>query len=102
MEICECDFFFYSGETAFKSMTSGIGWAKYPMIKRIDKIPQEVPMTFIYGEKSWIDKWPGRIAKSIRKGSHVNNYVRYSFFFPIFFTFKPYKMKPFLWSLQTY
>ncbi|XP_067131863.1 (Lyso)-N-acylphosphatidylethanolamine lipase-like isoform X1 [Centruroides vittatus] len=61
-----------SGEVAFKAMTGEFGWAKQPMISRIDSLRPNVPITFIYGSKSWIDKQTGILIKNSRLDSYVN------------------------------
>ena len=35
---------------------AGFGWAKYPMVQRMDALRQEVPITLIYGSR-WA--WAG-------------------------------------------
>ncbi|GAB6022694.1 hypothetical protein CHUAL_006789 [Chamberlinius hualienensis] len=64
-----------SGETAFKSMTSQIGWAKHPMANRILALKNDVPMSFIFGSESWVDKAPGYEIQNKREDSHVAVYV---------------------------
>lgn len=61
-----------SGETAFKTMTKGIGWAKRPMIHRVTNIPDHVPITMIYGAKSWMDSNTGNLVKYLRNTSYVD------------------------------
>ncbi|XP_033730446.1 (Lyso)-N-acylphosphatidylethanolamine lipase-like [Pecten maximus] len=61
-----------SGETAFKTMTQGIGWAKRPMIHRVTDISDDVPITMIYGAKSWMDSNTGNLVKYLRNTSYVD------------------------------
>ncbi|XP_060083839.1 (Lyso)-N-acylphosphatidylethanolamine lipase-like isoform X2 [Ylistrum balloti] len=61
-----------SGETAFRNMTKGIGWAKRPMIHRITDIPDYIPITMIYGAKSWMDSNAGNHVKYLRNTSYVD------------------------------
>lgn len=63
-----------SGEAAWHNLvlTSGLAWAKYPMINRIGTLRKDVPMTFIYGSRSWVDRDPGFKIKYIRKTSFVD------------------------------
>ncbi|ESO87802.1 hypothetical protein LOTGIDRAFT_219704 [Lottia gigantea] len=61
-----------SGECAFKNMTIPFGWAKYPMINRISELPSHLPMTMIYGSRSWIDRSIGHRVKYIRNDSFVD------------------------------
>ncbi|KAE8739444.1 hypothetical protein FOCC_FOCC015066 [Frankliniella occidentalis] len=60
-----------TGESAFHAMMTGFGWAKNPMIKRIHEIPSDVPVTAIYGSRSWIDSQSANI-KERRPDSYVN------------------------------
>ena len=53
-------------------MMAEVGWAKYPMINRIEYINQSIPITFLYGADSWIDHKPGQITKEHRNQSYVN------------------------------
>lgn len=48
-----------AGEIAFKTLALPTGWAKNPMIQRIDKLHPSIDLSFIYGERSWIDRQPG-------------------------------------------
>ncbi|XP_059806687.1 (Lyso)-N-acylphosphatidylethanolamine lipase-like [Hypanus sabinus] len=60
-----------SGETAFKVLSEAFGWAKRPMIGRIHLIPKDIPITMIYGSKSWIDSSSGEQVKALRPDSYV-------------------------------
>ncbi|XP_070574975.1 (Lyso)-N-acylphosphatidylethanolamine lipase-like [Ptychodera flava] len=62
-----------SGEKAFKTLMSSWGFAKRPMIHRIHEVRQDIPITFIYGAKTYsiIDSSMGRKTQEIRQGSYV-------------------------------
>ncbi|XP_051812395.1 1-acylglycerol-3-phosphate O-acyltransferase ABHD5 isoform X3 [Acanthochromis polyacanthus] len=60
-----------SGETAFKNMTGPYGWAKRPMLHRIDRLHPDIPITIIYGSRSSIDSNSGSSIKDMRPHSHV-------------------------------
>lgn len=53
-------------------MMSGFGWAKHPMVNRIDKMHKDVPITLLYGSRSWVDNSAGEIIKEKRIDSFVN------------------------------
>ncbi|XP_032391009.1 1-acylglycerol-3-phosphate O-acyltransferase ABHD5 [Etheostoma spectabile] len=55
-----------SGETAFKNMTIPYGWAKRPMLERIDQVQADIPISFIYGSRSSIDSDSGYALKKTR------------------------------------
>ena len=62
-----------TGEYAFNTMMTGLAYAKCPMIDRINSLNDNIPITFIYGENSWVDKNPGfRIKKYLRLNSYVD------------------------------
>ncbi|KAJ8415705.1 hypothetical protein AAFF_G00402620 [Aldrovandia affinis] len=60
-----------SGETAFKNMTIPYGWAKRPMMQRVGLLPEDVPISVVYGSRSSIDGNSGHAIKELRPGSHV-------------------------------
>ncbi|XP_034111033.1 (Lyso)-N-acylphosphatidylethanolamine lipase [Drosophila albomicans] len=61
-----------SGESAFHSMMQSFGWAKHPMIHRIKDVRSDIPITFIYGSRSWIDSSSGEKIKSQRDTNMVD------------------------------
>ncbi|XP_037802570.1 LOW QUALITY PROTEIN: (Lyso)-N-acylphosphatidylethanolamine lipase-like [Penaeus monodon] len=61
-----------TGESAFHALMAGFGWAKYPMIHRMDSLRKEVPITLIYGSRSWVDRDPGFQIKYTRQDSYVD------------------------------
>ncbi|XP_047117033.1 1-acylglycerol-3-phosphate O-acyltransferase ABHD5-like [Schistocerca piceifrons] len=61
-----------TGEAAFRAMMSGFGWAKHPMIQRIHSLPPEIPITIIYGSRSWVQNTPGETIQQARTNSYVN------------------------------
>jgi len=66
----------HRGESAFHAMMQGFGWAKNPIIKRIDKLNNDIPITLIYGSRSWVDNSVGETIKQYRSSSYVNVQVR--------------------------
>jgi abhydrolase domain-containing protein 4 len=64
-----------TGESAFHSMMEGFGWAKNPMINRINEMRCDVPITLIYGSRSWVDNSSGEVIKKLRPHSYVKSYV---------------------------
>ncbi|XP_033214990.1 (Lyso)-N-acylphosphatidylethanolamine lipase isoform X2 [Belonocnema kinseyi] len=70
--IHQCNVQSPSGESAFHAMMQGFGWAKYPIVKRMDKLDAEIPITLIYGSRSWVDNSAGETIKQSRASSYVN------------------------------
>lgn len=67
----------HSGETAFKNMTIPYGWAKRPMLHRIDQLQPEIPITIIYGSRSSVDSNSGSTIRALRPYSHVEIIVSF-------------------------
>lgn len=53
-------------------MTIPFGYAKYPMIHRVKDIDSAVPMTILYGSRSWVDSTTGYNIKYLRQKSFVD------------------------------
>jgi hypothetical protein len=53
-------------------MMSGFGWAKNPMVKRIDTMKKDIPITLLYGSRSWID----HSATDIIKNKRIDSYFK--------------------------
>lgn len=60
------------GETAFRSMTTSFVFAKNPMMHRFDSISDELPITVVFGENSWVRRDPGHLLKEQRPDSYVD------------------------------
>lgn len=52
-------------------MTHGLGWAKHPMVNRIHEVSDKIPMTLIYGSRSWVDQSASETIKEKRMHSYV-------------------------------
>ncbi|XP_044747235.1 (Lyso)-N-acylphosphatidylethanolamine lipase isoform X1 [Coccinella septempunctata] len=70
--IYQCNSQTPSGESAYHCMMSEFGWAKNPMVKRIDQLKEDVPITLLYGSRSWVD----HSATSVIKEKRYNSYFR--------------------------
>lgn len=64
-----------SGESAFHTMMLGFGWAKNPMINRIHEIRKDIPITLLYGSKSWVDSAAGDLIRKVRPDSYVRSHI---------------------------
>lgn len=70
--IYQCNSQTPSGESAFHSMMSDFGWAKNPMVKRIDQLKEHIPITLLYGSRSWVDHSAANTIKEKRMNSYFN------------------------------
>nr|CAD7442784.1 unnamed protein product [Timema bartmani] len=68
----QCNSQIPSGEAAFHAMMSGFGWAKNPMLKRMDTLRKTIPITLMYGTRSWVDSSASETIKAQRPDSYVN------------------------------
>lgn len=52
---------FPSGEEAFAALQlpGSFTWAAKPLVSRLPNLDPKVPVTFLYGEHTWMDKWIG-------------------------------------------
>ncbi|XP_077287829.1 (Lyso)-N-acylphosphatidylethanolamine lipase-like isoform X2 [Arctopsyche grandis] len=70
--IYQCNAQTPSGESAFHAMMHGFGWAKNPITRRMDELSVDIPITMLYGSRSWVDNITGDMIKSQRTKSYVN------------------------------
>lgn len=60
-----------SGEVGFRAMAMTMGWAKRPMLQRVDQLPPSMPVTMLYGARSWVDSSSGNQVAQIRGPEHT-------------------------------
>lgn len=54
------------GESAFQAMSIPFGWAKRPLVGRLTSLSPNVPITFLYGSNTWMDRACGyELAKNL-------------------------------------
>lgn len=65
-----------TGEVAYTDMSYSFGWAKHPMLERdglrIFDLPADVPITFFYGSKSYMDSGAGLEVQMQRPEGYVD------------------------------
>ncbi|XP_034470747.1 (Lyso)-N-acylphosphatidylethanolamine lipase [Hippoglossus hippoglossus] len=60
-----------SGEVGLRAMSESLGWAKRPMLHRVDLLPPSMPLTMLFGESSWVDSSSGDIVVQIRNQANT-------------------------------
>ncbi|XP_048523776.1 (Lyso)-N-acylphosphatidylethanolamine lipase isoform X2 [Dendroctonus ponderosae] len=70
--IYQCNSQYPSGESAFRAMMNGIGWAMHPMERRIHLLNSHIPITLLWGSKSWIEHSAEDILKTKRSNSYFD------------------------------
>uniref|UniRef100_F6XKZ6 AB hydrolase-1 domain-containing protein n=2 Tax=Ciona intestinalis TaxID=7719 RepID=F6XKZ6_CIOIN len=63
-----------SGESGFKQMNQDLGYAYKPMLSRIGGLRKDVPVTFVYGARSWMDVNSGHETQNLLPDNHVEVY----------------------------
>ncbi|KAG1969040.1 (Lyso)-N-acylphosphatidylethanolamine lipase [Pimephales promelas] len=61
-----------SGEVGFKAMSESLGWAKRPMVQRVNLLPPSTPVSMLYGSLSWVDSSTGDTVAQIRGKSFTS------------------------------
>lgn len=69
--IYQCNSQTPSGESAFHTLMTGFGWAKNPMVHRIDQFDPSLPITVLYGSRSWVDNSTGQVLTEHRDSSNT-------------------------------
>ena len=64
-----------SGEDAFRDMNVFLMWAKSPMVKRVKDLPDDIPVTVMYGSSTFFDHRTAYEIKCNRKNSKVEVYI---------------------------
>ena len=64
-----CCFPYLSGEIAFRRMNEPFTWAKRPMLERIPGIDKDVPISFIFGSRTWMDQSVAEKTRMLRPES---------------------------------
>lgn len=62
-------------------MSHYFAWAKRPMVSRIHELRMDVPVTMIYGSKSWVDSKPSEVVKE--RITNFHTHVRYNLIYLI-------------------
>lgn len=60
-----------SGEVGFRAMAASLGWAKNPMLERVNQLSPSIPVTMLYGAQSWVDSSSGDRVAEIRGQAHT-------------------------------
>ncbi|XP_068620074.1 1-acylglycerol-3-phosphate O-acyltransferase ABHD5 isoform X2 [Battus philenor] len=67
--IYQCNSQTPSGESAFHTLMHGFGWAKNPMVHRVGQLSPALPVTVLYGSRSWVDNSTSQLLTEHRPNS---------------------------------
>lgn len=81
-------------------MMQGFGWAKNPIVRRMDKLSPEIPITLLYGSRSWVDNSSWETLKQSGSSSYINVQVKNKLIKKRQHFLKLYKIRIFLDSRQ--
>ncbi len=48
-----------TGEDAFRALSIPIAFARFPLEEKLHTLPDSMPVTFLYGDRTWMDPSPG-------------------------------------------
>ena len=68
----EIYFSIFRGESAFWHLQVPIAWARRPMLERLDSLNPDIPLSIIYGTRSWFDNSTGEKVFAMRPESYVD------------------------------
>lgn len=62
-------------------MSSTFFWAKNPMHHRLHNLDEKLPMTLIFGKKSWVEEFPAEKVKEKRgeRSGYVKSHVNFDY-----------------------
>lgn len=63
-----------SGEVAFTQIMAGIGYAANPLMHRLPDLDPKIPISFIYGEESWMKPFHGVELKESMP-NHISDFI---------------------------
>ncbi|KAG5678629.1 hypothetical protein PVAND_008285 [Polypedilum vanderplanki] len=69
--IYHCNSVKITGERAFHSLLHNGPWPKRPLVEVMKSLHVDVPITFVYGKKSWLDYTSGYVIKESRPNSYT-------------------------------
>ncbi|XP_013187636.2 1-acylglycerol-3-phosphate O-acyltransferase ABHD5 isoform X3 [Amyelois transitella] len=72
--IYQCNSQTPSGESAFHTLMHGFGWAKNPMVRRLEQLDPSLHVTVLYGSRSWVDNSTSQVLSEHRQSK--NTYVQ--------------------------
>lgn len=61
-----------TGEEAFRNLSIYFGWTKNPMVHRFLELDEKVPVTFVYGDSTFITRSPAKFIKKNRISGYVD------------------------------
>ncbi|CAN8024205.1 unnamed protein product [Ixodes persulcatus] len=61
-----------TGEEAFRNLSVHFGWTKHPMVERFLNLDPKVPVTFLYGDRTFITRSPAKYIKKNRSAGYVD------------------------------
>jgi len=63
-----------AGEAAFSRLCDDFAWAKVPLLRRLPELENNLKVTIVYGEDSWVDP---KLSKTILEKAGVKNIDRF-------------------------